>query len=79
MACCVRATGVYPGRLTTTARLIPIWSINTGGANFLYADGHVAFLTYAVTRSSPGRELRTDGAVDLEAMMSRAGGEIIPD
>lgn len=70
-----------PGRPDNHCSFNSIWSMHSGGSNFLYADGHVSFLTYGVTRPSPGGELRTDGTVKsvLETMVSRAGGEIVSD
>jgi prepilin-type N-terminal cleavage/methylation domain-containing protein/prepilin-type processing-associated H-X9-DG protein len=50
-----------------------VWSMHTGGAYFLFADGHVVFLTYAVTQTNPGTNVSI-----LEALVTRAGGEVIP-
>lgn len=62
-----------PGKVDNFCSYNSIWSMHTGGANFLYADGHVSFLTYGVTSPLP------DGSKSiLEAMVSRNGGEIIP-
>lgn len=70
-----------PGRPDNHCSFNSVWSLHTGGANFLYGDGHVGFLTYSVTRASPGGELRSDGGTKsvLEAMVSRAGGETISE
>jgi prepilin-type N-terminal cleavage/methylation domain-containing protein/prepilin-type processing-associated H-X9-DG protein len=50
-------------------------SYHTGGSNFLFADGHVAFLTYGVNRPSGYGNLTV-----LEALITRNGGEAVnPD
>ncbi|QJW99447.1 DUF1559 family PulG-like putative transporter [Frigoriglobus tundricola] len=50
-------------------------SMHTGGGNFVFADGHVAFLTFSV-----GSTLMPDGSKTiLEALVSRASGELIPN
>src|SRR5262245_25343677 len=66
--------GVFgPGRVNNYCSFNSVWSMHPGGANFLFADGHVSFLTYNVTSSLP------DGSKSiLEAMVSRNGGELIP-
>lgn len=60
-----------PASTTNWCAYNSINSFHIGGANFLYADGHVAFLTYGVTRLLPDGSKST-----LEAMVSRASGEI---
>jgi prepilin-type processing-associated H-X9-DG protein len=47
------------------------WSFHVGGAHFLFADGHVSFLTYdvATTQTSSGNSL-------LQALCTRSGGEV---
>jgi prepilin-type N-terminal cleavage/methylation domain-containing protein/prepilin-type processing-associated H-X9-DG protein len=50
------------------------YSLHDGGANFLFADGHVGFLTYSVTQTVPGGNISI-----LEALVTRSGGEIVPN
>ncbi len=50
------------------------WSLHPGGGMWLFADGHVAFITYAAGTAT----VATVNGVDvtlLEALASRAGGE----
>jgi prepilin-type N-terminal cleavage/methylation domain-containing protein/prepilin-type processing-associated H-X9-DG protein len=48
------------------------WSFHDGGANSLFSDGHVAFFDYAVATT-----MTTSGNSLLQALSSRAGGEIV--
>jgi len=48
-------------------------STHDGGGNFLFADGHVGFLTFAVTQTLPGGNVSV-----LEALVTRSGGELVP-
>ncbi len=48
------------------------WSLHPGGANFLFADGHVQFIRYGVTSPPPGRDL-------LRELATRKGGEFSDD
>jgi prepilin-type N-terminal cleavage/methylation domain-containing protein/prepilin-type processing-associated H-X9-DG protein len=61
-----------PGAPNNFCSFNSVWSMHSGGANFVFADGHVTFLTYAVTRTNPGSNLSI-----LEALVTRAGGEVI--
>jgi prepilin-type processing-associated H-X9-DG protein/prepilin-type N-terminal cleavage/methylation domain-containing protein len=61
-----------PGAPNNYCSFNSVWSMHGGGANFLFADGHVTFLTYAVTRTNPGSTVSI-----LEALVTRAGGEVI--
>ncbi len=57
-----------PGQLTEQCDLFHFWSVHSGGAHFLFADGAVRFLNYS-----------TDPL--LPALATRAGGEpvLVPD
>jgi prepilin-type N-terminal cleavage/methylation domain-containing protein/prepilin-type processing-associated H-X9-DG protein len=59
-----------PGSATSRCAFNSVNSFHPGGGNFVFADGHVAFLPFTVTRLLP------DGSKSvLEALVSRAGGE----
>jgi prepilin-type N-terminal cleavage/methylation domain-containing protein/prepilin-type processing-associated H-X9-DG protein len=61
---CGRFTQFQAGRLDNMCDVMHFWSLHTGGANFLLADGSVRFLGY--------------GAADvLPALATRAGGEAV--
>jgi prepilin-type N-terminal cleavage/methylation domain-containing protein/prepilin-type processing-associated H-X9-DG protein len=47
-----------------------LWSMHPGGANFLFDDGHVGFLTYQITSVNPGNPYSM-----IQALVTRAGGE----
>jgi len=51
-----------PGSVSNQCDMFHFWSLHPGGANFLFADGSVHFLSYSV-------------APILPALASRAGGE----
>ena len=53
-----------PGDLKTMCDTLHFWSFHNGGANFLFADGSVRFLSYG-------------GADMLPALATRAGGEVV--
>lgn len=53
-----------PGRITDQCDVFHFWSLHSGGAHFLFADGSVHFLPYAA-----------DGV--LPALATRAGGEVV--
>src|SRR5262249_46946632 len=53
-----------PGRLNNLCDMFHFWSLHSGGAHFLYADGSVHFLHYSV-------------APLLPALATRVGGEAV--
>ena len=53
-----------PGRLDNLCDAFHFWSLHSGGANFLFADGSVHFLPYSA------RDI-------LPALATRAGGEVV--
>jgi prepilin-type N-terminal cleavage/methylation domain-containing protein/prepilin-type processing-associated H-X9-DG protein len=62
-----------PGSPTNACSFNSVWSTHSGGAHFVFADGHVAFLTYSVTQTNPGTNISI-----LEALVTRSGGETTP-
>jgi prepilin-type N-terminal cleavage/methylation domain-containing protein/prepilin-type processing-associated H-X9-DG protein len=46
-------------------------SIHPGGGNFIFADGHVSFLTFAISQP------HSSGKTIIEALVSRNGGEVV--
>jgi prepilin-type N-terminal cleavage/methylation domain-containing protein/prepilin-type processing-associated H-X9-DG protein len=56
--------GYGPGRLNNPCDRLHFWSLHRGGANFLFADGSVHFLSYSA------RDI-------LPALITRAGGESV--
>lgn len=53
-----------PGKITNQCDMFHFWSLHASGANFLFADGSVHFLTYASAPLMP-------------ALASRAGQEVV--
>lgn len=53
-----------PGSLSELCDLFHYWSLHSGGANFLFADGSVHFLAYSAAPIMP-------------ALATRAGGEVV--
>jgi prepilin-type N-terminal cleavage/methylation domain-containing protein/prepilin-type processing-associated H-X9-DG protein len=49
-------------------------SFHDGGGNFVFADGHVAFLSFGIATQN----LPSGSPTVLEALVSRNGGEILP-
>ncbi len=57
-------TRFQPGRLDDTCAAMHFWSLHSGGANFLFADGGVRLLRYEIADMLP-------------ALATRAGGEAV--
>jgi prepilin-type N-terminal cleavage/methylation domain-containing protein/prepilin-type processing-associated H-X9-DG protein len=55
-----------PGQRNRECDVLHYWSLHPGGANWLFADGSVRFLTYAA-------------ALHLPSLATRAGGEVVPE
>jgi prepilin-type N-terminal cleavage/methylation domain-containing protein/prepilin-type processing-associated H-X9-DG protein len=53
-----------PGSVKNPCDIFHFWSLHTGGANFLFADGSVHFLSYSAAPLMP-------------ALATRAGGEVV--
>lgn len=53
-----------PGRVNEQCDLFHFWSLHSGGAHFLFADGAVRFLAYSADPVLP-------------AWATRAGGEMV--
>lgn len=54
-----------PGQLTNKCDLFHFWSLHSGGANFLFADGTVRFLKYISNDIMPILSTRAGGDTDL--------------
>ncbi len=65
-SCSENNVGLLPGTIDNNCDQTHYWSLHTGGANFLFCDGSVKFLTY-------------DANSVLPALGTRAGGEVIAD
>lgn len=62
-----------PGSITNYCAFNSVNSFHDGGGNFVFADGHVSFLTFAA-----GTQLIPAGNITvLEALCTRNGGEVI--
>jgi prepilin-type processing-associated H-X9-DG protein len=50
-----------PGTVTNECDLFHFWSLHSGGANFLFVDGSVHFLTYGANNVLPALATRSGG------------------
>lgn len=50
-----------PGRATNRCDVLHFWSLHIGGANFLFADGSVRFLSYSADDVLPALATRSGG------------------
>ncbi len=64
-----------PGRLGDPCDDLHFWSLHPGGANFLFADGAVRFLSYSAGNVHRTADSRTS---ITHSLATRAGGEVIP-
>jgi prepilin-type N-terminal cleavage/methylation domain-containing protein/prepilin-type processing-associated H-X9-DG protein len=53
--------GLRPGRPDVTCDQVHFWSMHSGGANFLFADGSTHFLSYAADSILPALATRNGG------------------
>jgi prepilin-type N-terminal cleavage/methylation domain-containing protein/prepilin-type processing-associated H-X9-DG protein len=73
LGCAATMVGLQAGDLTNPCDQVHFWSLHPGGANFALADGSVRFITYYDDNvSGPINPL-------LQALTTRAGGEVIND
>jgi prepilin-type processing-associated H-X9-DG protein len=63
-SCAPGAYAFAPGNLNNQCDMFHFWSLHSGGAHFLFADGSVHFLSYSAAPIMP-------------ALASRAGGETV--
>ena len=54
----------FPGNSNNQCHAFHFWSMHSGGANFLFGDGHVSFISYTASNIMP-------------ALATRAGGEVV--
>lgn len=55
--------GLRPGRTDVTCDQVHFWSLHSGGANFLFADGSTHFLSYTADSVLPALATRNGGEV----------------
>jgi prepilin-type processing-associated H-X9-DG protein len=58
--------GFQSGRISDPCDQVHFWSLHSGGANFLLADGSARFVSYSADSVLPG-------------LVTRSGGEDVPD
>jgi prepilin-type processing-associated H-X9-DG protein len=61
-----------PGSLSDPCSFNAPWSFHDGGANFLFADGHVVLLNYSAATT-----MTASGSTLLQALCTRNGGEVV--
>jgi prepilin-type processing-associated H-X9-DG protein len=61
-----------PGKISDPCSFNSVWSPHQGGAQFLFTDGHVAFINY-----SAGTTMTASGNTLIQALCTRAGGEVV--
>jgi prepilin-type N-terminal cleavage/methylation domain-containing protein/prepilin-type processing-associated H-X9-DG protein len=66
LGCPASKVGLQPGRFDNPCDQVHFWSPHTGGANFLFGDASVHFLTYSLPNAA------------LQNMATRNGGEVPP-
>lgn len=71
---CPKPAVVGPGSAKDYCVVNSLNSMHLGGANFLFADGSARFMTFEITRSMPNGSKSV-----IEALVSRSGGEVIPE
>jgi prepilin-type processing-associated H-X9-DG protein len=57
-SCPVGPYGFAPGKLSEPCDVFHFWSLHSGGANFLFCDGSVHFLTYDAAPLMPALATR---------------------
>jgi prepilin-type processing-associated H-X9-DG protein len=64
LGCDHRYVAFQQGKVTEPCDQVHFWSLHSGGANFLFGDAHVQFLSYSADRVLP-------------ALATKAGGEVV--
>jgi len=59
-----------PGQDLDDCSFNSVWSYHTGGCNYLFADGHVTFISYGASNTA-----QTGGRL-IEVLVTPAGGEV---
>jgi prepilin-type N-terminal cleavage/methylation domain-containing protein/prepilin-type processing-associated H-X9-DG protein len=66
LGCPQSKVGFQPGKISEPCDQVHFWSMHTGGANFLFGDARVRFLSYSANAVLP-------------ALATKAGGEVAND